>query len=62
MAVPVAPRRAIHKLESSPNIDKVICLLTPPNFHAVGQFYETFDQVSDEEAIALLEKKYVNGL
>jgi predicted phosphoribosyltransferase len=33
----------------------VVCLDTPINFRAVGQFYETFEQVSDEEAIAILE-------
>ena len=62
VAVPVAPKAAVNKLEASPNIDEVICLSTPLHFHAVGQFYEVFDQVSDEEAIALLEENYVNGL
>ena len=33
---------------------KVICLLTPPGSQAVGQFYEDFDQVTDDEVIALL--------
>ncbi len=60
VAVPVAPRSALEKLKASPNIDEVICLLTPTNFHAVGQFYSTFDQVSDKEAIQLLEEHYVN--
>jgi len=32
----------------------VVCLVTPDDFRAVGQFYETFDQVSDEEAMAVL--------
>ena len=56
VAIPVAPKSAIRKLEDSPIIDEVVCLMTPSNFKAVGQFYTDFDQVSDEEAIALLEE------
>jgi predicted phosphoribosyltransferase len=55
VAIPVAPPSAIRNLERHPNIDAVVCLDTPINFRAVGQFYETFEQVSDEEAIAILE-------
>jgi len=32
----------------------VICVETPPHFSAVGQFYESFEQVSDEQAEAYL--------
>lgn len=56
VAVPVAPRGAIQNLQDSKYIDEVICLLTPHNFHAVGQFYSEFDQVSEEEAIKLMEQ------
>ena len=56
MAVPVAPRSVIQKFKTDPNIDEVICLLVPDNFWAVGQFYENFEQVSDEEAISFLEE------
>jgi predicted phosphoribosyltransferase len=34
--------------------DEVICVETPPHFRAVGQFYERFDQVSDDEATTFL--------
>ena len=53
-AIPVAPRSAVKLMESSPDIDEVVCLMTPANFFAVGQFYERFDQVSDKYAIAIL--------
>lgn len=53
VAVPVAPRSTILKLTSSAYIDEVICLEQPPDFRGVGEFYEDFDQVSDEEAINL---------
>lgn len=56
VAVPVAPGFTVSKLEDSEFIDEVICLSTPYNFHAVGQFYQVFNQVSDEEAIAILEE------
>ena len=38
-------------------VDDVICLLTPRNFHAVGQFYEDFAAVSDKEALAIFERE-----
>lgn len=60
VAIPVAPPTTVHKLEDYPEIDEVICLETPYNFHAVGQFYEEFFQVSDQEAIKLLEESNEN--
>ncbi|MFH6769045.1 phosphoribosyltransferase family protein [Gaetbulibacter aquiaggeris] len=56
VAIPVAPPDAIKKLEDSPHIDEVICLLVPNNFRAVGQFYQNFDQVDDTEVKQLLNK------
>jgi len=38
------------------NADEVICLYSPENFFAIGEFYENFEQVSDEEAIKLLKE------
>jgi predicted phosphoribosyltransferase len=55
IAIPVAPSSAIKKMESELNVDEIICLQVPPNFQAVGQFYQVFDQVSDEEAIQIFE-------
>jgi predicted phosphoribosyltransferase len=34
--------------------DDVVCLLSPEEFWAIGQFYEDFRQVEDEQAINLL--------
>ena len=34
--------------------DEVVCLLAPPNFQAVGQFYQDFTQVTDEEVMEAL--------
>jgi len=55
VAIPVSPSAAIHKLDTHPNVDEVICSLVPNNFEAVGQFYENFEQVSHQEAIDILE-------
>ncbi|MCK5442007.1 MAG: phosphoribosyltransferase [Maribacter sp.] len=59
VAIPVAPPSAIRKLEDSEDVHKVVCLEIPNNFHAVGQFYREFHEVSDLEAIGLLEGTYV---
>jgi len=53
-AIPVAPPSAVEMMHDAPDIDEVVCLLKPHHFFAVGQFYERFGQVSDNEAIALL--------
>jgi putative phosphoribosyl transferase len=51
-AVPVAPPDTLAKVEKL--ADEVVCLEAPEYFMAVGQFYEEFPQVEDEEVIALL--------
>lgn len=60
VAIPVAPPSTVRKLEASSEVDEVICLETPYNFHAVGQFYQEFFQVSDQEAVNLLEESNEN--
>jgi putative phosphoribosyl transferase len=34
----------------------VVCLLRPEEFWAIGQFYEDFTQVEDEEVVRLLRE------
>ena len=36
--------------------DAVLCLMTPYDFAAVGQWYRRFDQTSDDEVRLLLER------
>ncbi|MDT3434034.1 phosphoribosyltransferase family protein [Haloarcula sp. 1CSR25-25] len=52
LAVPVGSPRAISELEAL--VDEVVCLEMPSAFRAVGQYYEQFEQVSDEEAMSYL--------
>jgi putative phosphoribosyl transferase len=51
-AVPVAPAETVERIRAY--CDEVVCLDTPAQFYAVGQFYRDFPQVSDEEVIDLL--------
>lgn len=51
-AVPVASPRALAKVR--PMADKVVCLLAPEDFQAVGQYYGEFLQVEDNEVMELL--------
>jgi predicted phosphoribosyltransferase len=52
VAVPVAASDRL--AEVSRWCDEVVCLLTPAEFWAVGQFYEDFAQVEDEQVVELL--------
>lgn len=49
VAVPVASRESLEMIET--DVDRVICPYVPEDFQAVGNFYEHFSQVSDEEVV-----------
>lgn len=53
-AAAVAPYESLEEVQKL--ADEVVCLDVPPDFYAVGQFFEEFAQVSDEEVIALLRE------
>ncbi len=53
VAVPVAPKETIEELQ--PLVDEVIAIFVPEVFAgAIGNYYEDFPQVSEEEVVALL--------
>ncbi len=52
IATAVAPADTVERLRGY--ADEVVCLEIPENFYAVGQFFEDFSQVSDEEVMDLL--------
>ena len=58
-AVPVAAPDSLARVR--PLADDVVCLSAPPGFYAVGQFYDVFDQVEDEDVIATLNKARRGG-
>lgn len=54
VAVPVAPPDTCRSLRGQ--ADDIVCLQSPELFQAVGQWYERFDQTSDDEVIDLLDR------
>jgi putative phosphoribosyl transferase len=54
IAVPVSAHDSYQRICRS--ADKCISLDLPPFFGAVGQFYEEFDQTSDDEVVGLMNK------
>ena len=52
LAVPVAPPDTLSELGTK--VDEVVCVEAPSQFGAVGRFYRTFDQVTDERARSYL--------
>jgi predicted phosphoribosyltransferase len=53
VAVPVAPFDQLPAFEE--RCDKLVCLHSPAEFWAVGQFYEEFPTVEDEDVVELLK-------
>lgn len=37
--------------------DAIVCLKVPAEFYAVGEFFRDFSQVSDQDVIAILQKR-----
>ena len=52
VALPVAPLDVVSKIK--PEVDHLIVLETPKEFGSVGQWYEDFEQISDEDVIKML--------
>ncbi|MGE5304531.1 MAG: phosphoribosyltransferase [Alphaproteobacteria bacterium] len=52
VAVPVAAASTCEDLKHE--VEEIVCLLTPENFFAVGEWYEDFSQITDEEVQELL--------
>jgi predicted phosphoribosyltransferase len=53
VGVPVAARETCEALQRE--VDDVVCALTPEPFFAVGQWYQDFSQLTDEEVRELLQ-------
>lgn len=52
LAIPVAPPDTLLQLQDE--VDELVCPLSPAVFQAVGQWYEHFDQTTDERVLELL--------
>ncbi len=55
IAVPVAPSQSVAVLEQE--ADSVIAIHTPRDFAAVGEFYEEFTSVSDDEVMEIMRAR-----
>lgn len=53
LAVPVAPPDTAARLRRE--VDELVCLQTPEPFYAIGVFYRDFEQMSDEDVVAILD-------
>lgn len=54
LGAPVAPREALGRLRKE--ADEVVCIHSPDPFYAVGQWYVSFPQVSDDEVVRMLQE------
>lgn len=54
-ALPVGPEDTLMALAR--DADDLICLRSPPEFAAVGQFYRFFPQIEDKEVFAIMQEE-----
>ena len=54
VAVPTAAPETCEAFQ--PEVDEIICAMTPEPFYGVGHWYEDFSQTTDDEVRALLEE------
>ena len=59
VAVPVAARATVERFGQE--VDSLVCLATPEPFYGVGQWYEDFHQLSDDQVRELLDQAYQRG-
>lgn len=54
IAVPVAPNETVELLKNE--VDEVVTILIPPtsNFTSVAQFYDNFEEISDEKVVKIM--------
>jgi predicted phosphoribosyltransferase len=57
VAIGVAPAETLARVKAV--ADEVVCLLTPPFFFAVGEFFEDFSEVTDAMVMASLARPAV---
>jgi putative phosphoribosyl transferase len=58
VAVPVAPLES--NVDIAPLVDEFICLSQPEPFYSVGNWYESFPQLTDQQVINYLQGKPSN--
>ena len=56
VAAPVAPLATYQRLRQE--VDDLVCVDTPKSFRAIGEFYEDFSQITDQEVADLLRRSW----
>ena len=58
IAVPVAPNETVELLKNE--VDEVVTILIPPtsNFTSVAQFYDNFEEISDDKVVKIMNSMY----
>jgi len=54
VAVPVGAPETCQQLATE--VDEMVCVISPAEFHAVGQFYDDFSQTGDDEVRELMRR------
>ena len=54
VAVPVAAPETCEKFR--PEVDHILCAVTPKAFYAVGRWYQDFSETTDDDVRNLLER------
>ncbi len=60
VAAPVGAPESIASLAQIPGVD-VVCVQTPSDLHAVGQFYDEFEAATDDDVNRLLAESRADG-
>lgn len=58
IAVPVAPNETVELLKNE--VDEVVTILIPPtsNFTSVAQFYDNFEEITDDKVVKIMNTMY----
>ena len=59
IALPVAPKPTLKLLGQE--CDSVEAVIAPGNFHSVGQYYEDFNPVTDEQVMDIMRKRNMSS-
>lgn len=56
IAIPVAPKETVELLKNE--VDQVVTILIPPtsNFTAVAQFYDNFEEITDDKVVKIMKE------
>lgn len=56
IAIPVAPKETVDLLKNE--VDQVVTILIPPtsNFTAVAQFYDNFEEITDDKVVKIMKE------